>query len=179
MHATVFVPGYGNSVNGHWQELWYHEMENSYWVDQKNWDNPVCSVWVETFNTLIQSIKEPIFLITHSLGGNTVIEWSRLYTASIIGAFFVVFPDVQGKNLPKEIIGYENPPLGKLPFPSVAIASTNDPYSTIERTIFFAEKWGSRVITVGDAGHVNVDAGFGHWPEGKKQLIDFIKSLNG
>jgi len=177
MLNTIFIPGYGNSTEGHWQELWHKATKNSYWVEQKDWENPNCEEWVESLNKLIQSLEEPIFLIAHSLGTNTVVEWSNKYKENILGAMFVAIPDVDDKNIPDSISGYKPSSLEKLPFPSLALASTNDPYSTLDRTKYFVKKWGCELITIGDKGHVNNDSGVGEWPEGRKLLNNFLNSL--
>ena len=177
MFTTVFVPGYKNSLHGHWQERWYQEGKNSHWVEQKDWDNPCCYDWVETLNALLQSIEGPILLVTHSLGGSTVVEWAKKYSANIAGAFIVAVPDVQSDNLPKEIIGYSTPPEEPLPFPSVVLASSNDFYSTLDRAAYFAHTWKSKFINLGELGHVNTDSNIGLWSEGKQLLTDFVKTL--
>ena len=174
MFTIVFVPGYGNSINGHWQELWKKEFKDSYWVEQEQWETPCCVDWVETLNSLIQSIEGPILLVTHSLGGSTVVEWSKKYSANILGAFLVAVPDVQSAYLPSAISGYHTPPLEKLPFSSVMLASSNDPYATFSRAEYFAEAWGSKLINVGDLEHINTDSNIGEWPEGKQLLNKFI-----
>ncbi len=178
MLNTVFVPGYGNSIGGHWQELWYKETLNSFWVEQRDWDNPNCIEWVEVLNKLIQSIEDPILLICHSLGCSTVAEWSKKYTGNIKGAFLVANPDVEDANLPDAISGYHSHPIENLPFPSLLLASTNDPYSTTDRAKYFANNWGSDLILVGDLGHINANSNIGEWSEGKKKLNRFIESLN-
>ncbi len=157
MFNIVFVPGYGNSINGHWQEIWYKEFKDSYWVEQNDWENPRCVDWVEALNLLIQSLEGPILLVTHSLGGSTVVEWSKKHTANILGAFLVAVPDVQSANFPEAISGYQTLPLEKLPFPSLVLASTDDPYSTVDRTKYFAKTWGSGLISIGYLGQVNTD----------------------
>ena len=178
MFNIVFVPGYGNSINGHWQEIWYKELKDSYWVEQNDWDNPQCVDWVEALNLLIQSLEGPTLLVTHSLGGSTVVEWSNKYTANILGVFLVAVPDVQSINFPEAISGYLTPPLNKLPFPSLVLASTDDPYSSLDRTKYFAKTWGSKLINLGDLGHVNTDSNLGNWSEGKKLLNKFIATLD-
>jgi predicted alpha/beta hydrolase family esterase len=177
MFNIVFVPGYGNSINGHWQELWHKEFENSYWVEQNDWENPNCDDWVEALNLLIQSLQGPILLVTHSLGGSTVIEWSKKYTANILGVFLVAVPDVESVSFPEAITGYKKPPLEKLSFPSLVLASTDDPYSSVDRTVYFAKNWGSELISIGDLGHVNTDSNLGKWSEGKDLLNKFMGSL--
>lgn len=177
MFTTIFVPGYGNSVNGHWQERWHKQSPNSYWVEQKDWDHPNRDDWVEAVNKLVQSIEGPILFITHSLGGSTINEWAKKYTANILGAFIVAVPDVHSSHFPPEITGYENLPLATLPFPSLMLSSSNDPYSSLEKAHFFAQNWGSEFINVGNLGHINTASNIGDWPEGKKQLTRFIDSL--
>jgi len=177
MFTTIFIPGYGNSVNGHWQEIWYKQSKNSYWVQQQDWDHPRCDNWVKTLNQLVQSIDGPILFITHSLGGSTLNEWAKKYTANVLGAFIVAVPDVQNSYLPKEITGYQDLPLTPLPFPSLMLSSSNDPYSSIERAHFFAQHWGSEFINVGNLGHINTASNIDDWPEGKKQLMQFIDCL--
>ena len=142
MFDIVFVPGYGNSTNGHWQALWHKEFQNSYWVEQNDWANPNCDEWVEAHNLLIQSIEGPVLLVTHSLGGSTIIEWSEKYSANISGVFIVAVPDVQSVNFPQAVSEYQTPPLEKLPLPSLVLASMDDAYSTVDKTAYFAKTGG-------------------------------------
>jgi hypothetical protein len=64
-----------------------------------------------------------------------------------------------------------------LPFPSMLVASTNDEYATRERSHAFARAWGSRLVEIGDAGHINGDSGYGPWPEGEAMLEAFCREL--
>jgi len=76
MLNTVFVPGYQNSLKGHWQEIWSKQFNDSSepynisWVEQDDWQNPHCDEWVEALDLMIQSLEGPVLLVTHSLGGN-------------------------------------------------------------------------------------------------------------
>jgi hypothetical protein len=58
----------------------------------------------------------------------------------------------------------------RLPFPSVVIASTDDPYVTLHRAEAFAAAWGSELINIGRAGHINAASGHGPWPQGEAWL---------
>jgi hypothetical protein len=62
-----------------------------------------------------------------------------------------------------------------LPFPSIVVASTDDPFVTPARAAAFARAWGSRLVTFERAGHLNADAGFGPWPEGRRLLAALTK----
>jgi predicted alpha/beta hydrolase family esterase len=39
-----------------------------------------------------------------------------------------------------------------------------------ERAKLFADSWGSELVNIGDAGHINVTSGFGEWDEGLEIL---------
>jgi predicted alpha/beta hydrolase family esterase len=67
-------------------------------------------------------------------------------------------------------------PLCRLPFPTIAVASTNDPAVTFERAQLFAASWGSELVNVGDAGHIEAKSGYGPWPEGHLLLEKLLRS---
>jgi predicted alpha/beta hydrolase family esterase len=89
----------------------------------------------------------------------------------------VAVPDVHGVNFPETISDYQTPPLTRLPFPSVVLASTDDPYCEIDRAKYFAKTWGSKLISVGNLGHINTDSNLAEWPEDQSQLNSFVGSL--
>ena len=64
-------------------------------------------------------------------------------------------------------------PLRPLPFPTTVVASSDDPYVSLERAELFARSWGSKLVCVGAAGHVNAASGLGAWPAG----LDLLREL--
>jgi predicted alpha/beta hydrolase family esterase len=56
--------------------------------------------------------------------------------------------------------------LERLPFPSIVVASRDDRYVTPEQARRYASAWGSELVDVGDAGHVNGASGLATWPIG-------------
>jgi predicted alpha/beta hydrolase family esterase len=46
------------------------------------------------------------------------------------------------------------------------VASTDDLYVALERAEEFARAWGSELVNIGPAGHVNSASGMGDWPMG-------------
>jgi predicted alpha/beta hydrolase family esterase len=58
---------------------------------------------------------------------------------------------------------------------SIVVASTNDPWMPIDRAAAWAEAWGSELINLGVAGHINVSSGYGAWPRG----LAIYRSLRG
>ena len=49
--------------------------------------------------------------------------------------------------------------------PSEVLASTNDPWLSVDKAYQLAEAWGSEIHVLGAVGHINVESGFGPWPE--------------
>lgn len=202
-YTTVYIAGYGNSLEGHWQRQWYHDTPNSLWVEQKNWDCPNKQEWLESLNHTLtstttvnhQAVEKPVFIIAHSLGCNTLVEWvgeklgrntqdlsrestSKNRTPHIRGALLVAYPDVVHKSFPEAIKGYSSPPLRRLPFPTLAIASTSDPYIRDYKQVeFYADAWGSKLVNVGDVGHINAASELGDWPQGKQILEAFVTTI--
>ena len=175
-NATVLIlPGLGNSGEKHWQTLWEEQYPEFIRVQQRDWETPVCDDWISTLDKRITELgTDNIILVGHSLACATIAFWGKRYKRKIKGALLVAPSDTEAPSYPPGTTGFTPVPLDKLPFPSIAVASTNDFYVTHERAAFFAEKWGSKLIFVGDAGHINVASGFGVWPQG----IEFLKELD-
>ena len=93
----------------------------------------------------------------------------------IAGALLVAPSDTDAPSYPGCTTGFQPMRLERLPFPSIVIASTDDPYVSPERARQFATAWGSDYTEIGNAGHINGDAGYGPWPEGEKLLLDLCK----
>jgi predicted alpha/beta hydrolase family esterase len=53
-----------------------------------------------------------------------------------------------------------------LNFNSIVVASSNDIWVSLNRAKFFADNWGSEVINMGDAVHINTTSGHTNWEEG-------------
>jgi len=75
-------------------------------------------------------------------------------------------PDPKGASFPSEAIGFSPVPFHPFAFPSIVVASSNDPYGSLEFAGSCALAWGSRFINIGPAGHINSESGLGEWAEG-------------
>jgi predicted alpha/beta hydrolase family esterase len=166
----LILPGLGDSGEGHWQTHWEKQFGFKR-VNQKDWDTPTCSDWIETIDKEItRSDPSQIILVAHSLACVTTVFWAIHFNRKIKGALLVAPSDVEADTYPPGTAGFSPMPLMKLPFPSITVASSNDYYVTFERATLFANAWGSELVNIGDAGHVNVAAGFGPWESGLKYL---------
>lgn len=166
------VPGLSNSGVKHWQTIWEQLYPTNFKrVRQKNWFHPEKDEWVPTLAKSIINISSPVILVAHSLGCITVAHWANQFDSSMVkGALLVAPADVE-KSGHECFKTFCPVPLAKLPFPSIVVASTDDPYISMERSAKWAAYWGSRFICIGDKGHINAQSGLHDWQEG----LSFLK----
>ncbi|ADE10341.1 RBBP9/YdeN family alpha/beta hydrolase [Sideroxydans lithotrophicus] len=167
MSAPVLIlPGIGNSGPLHWQSLWERVHPEFVRVQQRDWDRPVCEEWVATLEAAVKQAGPQAILVAHSLGCLTVAHWASGPHSPAAAALLVAVPDPNGPNCPKGITGYSLTPTQLLPFPSTVVISADDPYGSAEHAERLARAWGSRVVHIGECGHINADSGLGEWREG-------------
>ena len=172
---VLVLPGYGDSGPEHWQSLW--EAQDAGWrrVGQRDWFAPTLNEWRERLDGAVAACDRAPILVAHSLGCVLVAHWARQARRPIAGALLVAPADVDMLALVLETVATFAPvPLETLPFPSIVVASSDDPYVSVERAESFARAWGSRFVVVEGAGHINTDSGHGDWPEGR-QLLDELR----
>lgn len=172
--ATVLVlPGWQNSGPRHWQTLWEQQNPIVLRVQQRDWERPHRSWWLERITEEVKQAPAPIVFAAHSLGCIALAYWCQAspdLVNKVKGALLVAPADVDRKDTPQQITDFHPVPNRLLPFPSILVASNNDPFLTAERAREIARTWGSRFVDIGPAGHVNGDSGLGDWPEGKRLL---------
>jgi predicted alpha/beta hydrolase family esterase len=175
----ISVPGLGGSGEHHWQTFWEKAYPEIVRVKQKDWDYPVCDVWVEELvKTVAESAGKPIVLIGHSLGCATIVHAAKQNKWSgIEGLFLVAMPDVERADFPKECIGFSPMPRLELPFPSLMVASENDPYISSAELKKWADILAADFISVGEREHIGTAAKLEYWEEGQKLFQKFLKSL--
>ncbi|MDE1997261.1 MAG: serine hydrolase family protein, partial [Rhizobiaceae bacterium] len=123
-----------------------------------------------------RSTAAPI-LLAHSLACQFVAHWAAGATVAIRGAFLVSPPDPSGSIYMTEAPSFVDPPRLRLPFPSLVIASTNDPFGSFDHAAECTRAWGSELIAAGALGHINADSGLGAWPEGRALFEAFCARL--
>jgi predicted alpha/beta hydrolase family esterase len=169
------VPGLGSSGPAHWQTYFERQNPDFTRIQQREWDTPDRAEWVETLEQALASEDlSQVVLIAHSLGCPTVVHWANTYGHRIKGALLVAPVDVETvafAALPPQ--GFEPMPLRRLPFPSKVVTSTTDEWVTEARARQFAEAWGSELVVMGDAGHINAASGHGDWPQGLALLQEW------
>lgn len=173
------IPGYTNSGPDHWQSHWERLHRAIRRVEQRDWDRPEPAEWAAALDAAIDpTAATSSVLIGHSCGSIAVAHWAARYGRSVAGAFLVAPSDVERMGVTPALHAFGPIPMRRLPFPTLVVASENDPYCTPERAATFARAWGSRLVLIGPAGHINTASGHGPWPEGQALLRDFCTELD-
>jgi hypothetical protein len=171
--SVLLLPGLNNSGPELWQGIWEAKHPEYNRVQQADWETPRCEDWVQTLHACILQIESPVVLAGHSLACAAIAHYAAQHAdcqGRVAAAFLVAPSDVEAPTYPPGSTGFSPVPLQTLPFRSLLVASTDDPYVTLERVEFFARSWGSRVIKIANAGHINSASGHGPWPEGEAWL---------
>jgi uncharacterized protein len=181
---VLVLPGYMNSGEGHWQTRWEALHPSFRRVPMSDWDHPSRDAWCRTLDATVRAAERPVAFAAHSLGCLTVAFWAAQYASAdslgkVTGALLVAVPDPDGAAFPQDASGFEPVPLTPLPFASVVVASTDDPYGGVAFSQRCAAAWGSRWHDIGARGHINADSGLGDWEEGQRWLASLGEGARG
>jgi predicted alpha/beta hydrolase family esterase len=156
--TVLTVPGLGGSGPSHWQSLWESARPDTLRVELGMWNTPHRNAWVTKLDQAIRSAQAPVILAAHSLGCLAVAWWAELtrqsYGWPVAGALLVAPADVDRANAQDDLKAFHPTPLTALPFPSIVVASRDDPWIEIERAHSLAASWGSHFIDAGEQGHL-------------------------
>jgi predicted alpha/beta hydrolase family esterase len=169
---VVIVPGWRDSGPGHWQSLWTEQLPDMVRVVQDDWITPSRQAWVDTLRCTILDQPAPVVIAAHSLGCIAVTHLPEDALAHIRGALLVAPADPERKAV---LADFSPVPHARLPFRSVLVASGNDPFCPVRLAGAYARAWGSEFVRLQDAGHINLESGFGPWPLGRALLRSLIE----
>jgi serine hydrolase len=136
--SVLILPGIGNSGPQHWQSLWQQSNPEFVRVEQRDWDHPVCGEWVAALALAAKRAGAGAIVVAHSLACLVVAHWSAQQHAPIKAALLVAVPDPAGPDFPEVAIGFSVTPTQPFAFPSIVVASTDDPYGTVEHSAHLA-----------------------------------------
>jgi predicted alpha/beta hydrolase family esterase len=173
----LLLPGLDNSGRNHWQSLWeiLQPFHGAYVerIKHSSWSEPVLTTWIQELEQAL-SVEQSssTIIVAHSLGCLNVV--GAFPFPSIKGALLVAPPNVNRPDFPARIKGFRVPS-ECLRFPSILVASENDPYSSLEWSRSLSTTLGSEFINIGPAGHVNADSNLGEWKQGQALVQDLLR----
>lgn len=164
---VLLLPGWQNSGPGHWQTLW-EQQHGFVRVEQHDWMRPLRGDWNARLEEVLLAQSAPVVLVAHSLGCALVAAWAAhsRNTGRVRGALLVAPPELERDDLRGMLPGWAPMARQRLPFASVLVASSDDPYGSLAHAQGLAQAWGSRFVDAGPRGHLNAESGLGDWPEG-------------
>ncbi|MBT9492122.1 MAG: alpha/beta hydrolase [Paucibacter sp.] len=167
----LLLPGWQNSDPGHWQSLWEQEFGYER-VEQADWDWPRRGDWMARLDEVLLADPRPALLVAHSLGCQLVASWAAhsSLTHRVLGALLVAPPDTEAQDMPPQLHNWRPIRRQGLPFPTITVVSSDDPFCAHERGAQMSADWGSRLVEAGPLGHLNTASGLGDWPTGQALL---------
>ena len=175
LSRVLLLPGWLNSDPGHWQSQWQQDFGYER-VEQADWDWPRRGDWMARLDEVLLADERPAVLVAHSLGCHLVANWAEhsQLTGRVRAALLVAPPDTEASALPPQLHNWR--PIhhkhgrSRLPFPSIAVISSDDPFCSHARGAQMAADWGSRLVEAGPLGHLNTASKLAAWPAGQGLL---------
>jgi predicted alpha/beta hydrolase family esterase len=179
--TVLIVPGLRDHVAEHWQTLLQARLPKSASVPPLEQDKLSCAARVAALDEAIARIEGPIVLVAHSAGVLITVHWALRHNRPIQGALLATPADLETP-MPAgyptrdalEQNGWLPNPRKPLPFPSILGVSRNDPLATFDRAAAMAADWGSRLVDLGEVGHLNPAAGYGEWPQAETLIRELL-----
>jgi uncharacterized protein len=164
MTKSLIVAGLDGSPAPHWQHWWAATDADSIMVALSDPTRPVPAVWETELAGII--LRHPYcILVGHSLGAVLIARVLATWPQLRVRAALLVAP---AETVGADRIGTFGPiPETKFRIPTTVVATHNDPWMVFGRSRHLARAWGSELIDMGLAGHINVASGFGPWSDGK------------
>ena len=169
--TVLIVPGLRDHVVQHWQTLLAMQLPRVVMVPPMGREDLDCDARVDAIERCAQAIEGPMVIVAHSGGCIMVAHWALQTKRPVHGALLATPPDFElpmpgGYPSLEDLTtgGWLPVPRERLPFPGIVAASRNDPLGKFSRVSALAHDWGSRLVDLGEVGHLNPASGFGPWP---------------
>ncbi|MGH7348277.1 MAG: RBBP9/YdeN family alpha/beta hydrolase, partial [Candidatus Rokuibacteriota bacterium] len=126
---VLILPGYADSGPDHWQSHWERADPACRRVIQDDWLLPKLADWVARLEEEARACVTPPVLVAHSLACALVAHWAARPRARAAGALLVAPADVDSPaHTANEVRNFSPVPLVPLPFASIVVVSTDDPF---------------------------------------------------
>lgn len=169
------VPGLHGSGPAHWQSRWEGQFPQWRRIEQSDWSRPSLPLWAERVGEAVtrtrQGAPRGVVLVAHSFGCLAVLRQALVDPTGIAGALLVAPADPDRFGVAALL------PTFRLPFPTVLVASRDDPWMAHRTAFSWGTLWGSELHDVGHRGHINAESGLGPWPEGLALLGTLLQRI--
>ncbi len=171
--SLLIVPGLGDSGPRHWQS-WLHDIASPCSrVVQKAWHSPDIDEWADRVRQAARPMNGEAIIVAHSFGCLASVR-AILQDPGYFRAALLVAP------ADPALFGIDDKAVGSLlGCPATVVASRDDPWIAFDRARHFSDIWGSEFVDAGYVGHLNVEAGFGPWPDVMLRISRLIWRAGG
>ena len=170
---VLIVPGVGDSGPEHWQTWLQQHYRSALRVCQHDWTVPDIERWADcVVECLAHAPRGPWIAVAHSFGCLALVRALRRGAPGIEGAVLVAPAD------PLKFGASAALPCERLPVATTLVASRTDPWMPFGSAVNWSRVWGSQLVDLGDAGHINAESGHGAWPLGRHLVERQIQRLH-
>ena len=156
----VIVPGLHGSGAEHWQSWLQGQIDGAVRVVQDEWSVPDLERWSERVAATVAGLgRGPHVIVAHSFGCLASVRAALRHPELHIAQLLLVAPAE-----PSRFDVAQRLPQTPLATSSCVVASDDDPWMSATQAHAWALRWGSHWINLGNAGHINVDSGYGPFP---------------
>ena len=169
----LVIPGLHDSGPAHWQTWLQGQFgRRALRVEQDDWADPDLGRWAQRIElTLARHPHARWVAVAHSFGCLALLRYLAQGGEDVRSALLVAPAD------PTKFAVAGKLPQASLAIPSVLMASETDPWMKFDTACAWARVWGSQTICLGDAGHINTQAGFGPLPPAKTVVERMVQHL--
>lgn len=170
---VLILPGLRDSGPTHWQSWLQARHRDAVRVVQKDWSSTDVDRWAARIaSTLERAGPGRWIAVAHSFGVLAVVRHLALQPDSPVAAALLVAP----ADPDRFGLGPLLPPL-PLGRPATLVVSENDPWMGAASARRWAARWQLPVVSLGQAGHVNAEAGFGPLPLAQRWVDHMARRL--
>ena len=169
----LVIPGLNDSGPAHWQ-TWLEGQyaKRAVRVRQDDWSQADLARWAARIGaTLAQHRSSRWVAVAHSFGCLALLHFLQQGGQGVQGALLVAPADPEKFGVSSDL------PQARLAVPAVLLASETDPWMRFDSACAWARVWGAQLVSLGDAGHINTEAGFGPLPPVKSLVETMIHRL--
>ncbi len=171
------IPGIAGGSDRIWHRRWQARMRTARPVEPGETDRPDRTAWVRRIVAAAAGATRPVVLIGHALGAIAIVHAAPMTAKlNVRAAFLVAPPDPETGRCPPANT-FLPVPADPLPFPSMLVASRNDPWCAFDQADAFAAAWDSALVDAGNSGRLDVESGHGPWPEGMMMFARLMSRI--
>ncbi|QOP44580.1 serine hydrolase family protein [Sulfurimonas sediminis] len=171
---VLLLHGWGGSDYPHWQSWLAGEIAKDYgcvnFLKFSNFDAPKLDVWMQELEAALVDFK-PDIVICHSLANTLWFHLCNTKTVQEIKKLYLVAPPSLTCNI-EELSEFfpVSAPNQLYAKETLLIASTNDPYMSLDEVHQLQQRLHVKMKILKNAGHINADSGYGKWEWMHKEL---------